>query len=199
MMVRDDKTRNYLLVAQRNLPAAWARKINQPLDDGISSLVALSGESLVIHGQPLEKFKVSALGKSVAVLPMKVQSEVIGLLVVIRRADREIEKTIQTLLEAVTDFACISLVNARLFRAVEQTAEAARLNEKSRNAMLESLRESIREEMQVSMYPLEALIAAKSGPLTKQQEQALKTIQSSLQRLMRTAEKTIPSESIKLS
>jgi DNA-binding response OmpR family regulator len=199
LMVRDEKTKNYLLAAQRNLPAAWARKINQPLDDGISSLVALSGESLTIHGAPLEKFKVSTLGKSIAVLPMKVQSEIIGLLVVVRKADREIEKTIQTLLEAVTDFACISLVNARLFRAVEQAAEAARSSEKGRNAMLESLREEIREEMQISMSPLEVLIASKSGPLTREQVQALKTIQSSLQRLLRSAEKTIPSEPVRLS
>src|SRR5690242_18797774 len=49
LMVRDEKTRNYVLVAQRNLPPAWAKKLNQPLDDGISALVALSGESLTIH------------------------------------------------------------------------------------------------------------------------------------------------------
>jgi two-component system NtrC family sensor kinase len=197
LMVRDEKSKAYLLVAQRNLPMAWAKKLNQPLDDGISSLVALSGESLAIHGAPLEKFKVAALGKSAAVLPMKIQSEVIGLLVVVRKADREIEKTLQTLLEAVTDFTCISLVNARLFRAIEQTAEAAKLNEKSRNAALESLKESIREEMQVSIYPLDALISAQSGPLTKEQEKALKTIRNSLQRLLRSADKTIAAESMK--
>jgi hypothetical protein len=57
--------------------------------------------------------------------------------------------------------------------------------------MFESLRESIREEMQVSMYPLEALLSGKPGPLTAEQEQALKTIQSSLQRLSRSGEKTV--------
>lgn len=199
LMVRDDRTKNYLLVAQRNLPAAWARRQNQPLEDGISALVALSGESLTIHGSALEKFKVAALGKSAAVLPLKVQSEVIGLLVVIRKTDREIESTAQTLLEAVADFACISLVNARLFRAVEQTTGAARASDKNRHAMLESLKESIREGTQVSMYPLEALLSTQFGPLTAEQEQALKTIQNALQRLARTAEKTVPADSIKLS
>src|SRR5512135_3017753 len=61
LLVRDEKTKNYLLTAQRNLPMSWARKINQPLDDGVSSLVALSGEPLTIHGAPLEQFKVAAL------------------------------------------------------------------------------------------------------------------------------------------
>lgn len=199
LMVRDDRTRNYLLAAQRNLPIAWARKLNQPLDDGISTLVALSGEPLTISGTALEKFKVASLGKSAAVLPMKVQNEVIGLLVVIRKADREVEKATTTLLEAVADFACISLVNARLFRAVQQTAEAVKMNDKTRHAMMESLKEAIREGTQASMYPLEALLSAQAGPLNAEQKQALKTIQSALQRLARTAEKTVPAEPVKLN
>ncbi len=161
--------------------------------------MALSGESLTIHGSPLEKFKVAALGKSAAVLPIKVQNEVIGLLVVVRKAEREIDKNTRILLEAAADFASISLVNAQLFRAIDETTGAAKSSEKNRNAMFESLRESIRDEMQVSMYPLEALISGQSGPLTKEQEQALKTIQNSLHRLSRSAEKTITSHSVKTS
>ncbi len=192
LVLRDDQSKAYLLTTSRNLPNGWSKKINQPLDDGISSLVAVSGEPLTIHGGPLEKFKVAALGKSAAVIPLKVQNEVIGLLVVVRKADREFDKSAENLLEAVADFASISLVNARLFRAIQQTAEAAKLNEKSRSAILEFLRRSIQEEMQVSMYPLEALISGKSGPVTDAQAQALKTVQNSLQRLSRSAEKTIP-------
>ena len=71
------------------------------------------------------------------------------------------------------------------------------MNDRYRVAMLESLRESIREEIQVSMYPLEALLSGKSGALTEGQEQALKTIQSSLQRVARSAEKTLVPDSAK--
>jgi FixJ family two-component response regulator len=197
LVLRDDQTKMYLLAASRNLPDSWAKKINQPLEDGISSLVAVSGETLVIHGDPLENFKVSMLGKSAAVIPLKVQNEVIGLLIVVRKMNREFSQNTQNLLEAVADFASISLVNARLFRAVEQTAEAAKLTEKARTAMLEFLRESIREEIQVTTYPLEALISGKAGSLTEAQAQALKTIQNSLQRLSRSSEKTIPPAAIK--
>jgi K+-sensing histidine kinase KdpD len=191
LMIRDENTRTFLLTAHRNLPESWAKKVNQPLDDGISSLVAVSAETLAIHGAPLEKFKVAVLGKSAAVVPIKVQSEVIGLLIVVRKAEREIEKVTQSLLEAIADYASISLINTRLFQVVEQNSEAARMNENYRVAMLESLRESIREEIQVSMYPLDALLSGKSGALTAEQEQALKTIQSSLQRLSRSGEKTV--------
>ena len=199
LMLRDDTTKTFLLRAYRNLPPAWAKKLNQPLDDGVSALVTLSGESLTIHGTPLEKFKVASLGKSAAVLPIKVQNEVIGLLVVVWKADREPDKIVLTLLEAAADFASISLVNARLFRAIEETKGAAKSTEKSRNAIVESLRESIREELQVSLYPLEALLSGQPGPLTKEQEQALKTIQNSLQRLSRSGEKTVPPESVKVN
>lgn len=199
LMVRDDKSGSYLLAAHRNLPAAWSKKLNLPLDDGISTLVALSGETLIIHGTPLEKFKVAGLGKSAAVLPLKVQKEVIGLLIVVRKADREIEKTAQTLLEAVADFACISLINARLFRAVEATSESARLSDKNRNEMLASMKEVIREETQASLYPLESLLSGQSGPLTKEQQRALNVVQNSLQRLARTAEKTIPADTLKMN
>jgi two-component system, NtrC family, sensor kinase len=197
LMIRDENTRTFLLTTHRNLPASWAKKINQPLDDGISSLVAVSTQTLAIHGAPLEKFKVAVLGKSAAVVPIKVQSEVIGLLIVVRKAEREIEEVTQSLLEAIADYASISLINTRLFRVVEQNAEAARMNEKYRVAMLEALRESIREEIQVSMYPLEALLSGKSGALTEAQEQALKTIQASLQRVARSAEKTVAPDSPK--
>jgi GAF domain-containing protein len=154
---------------------------------------------LTIHGTPLEKFKVASLGKSAAVLPIKVQNEVIGLLVVVWKAGREPDKIVLTLLEAAADFASISLVNARLFRAIEETKDAVRSSEKNRNAIVEALRESIREEMQVSLYPLEALISGQPGPLTREQKQALKTIQNSLQRLSRSGEKTVPSESVKIN
>ncbi|MCL4528990.1 MAG: response regulator [Chloroflexi bacterium] len=197
LMLRDEQSKSYLLTAYRNLPDGWTKKINQPLDDGISSLVAVSGEPLVIHGAALEKFRVAALGKSAAVIPLKVQNEVIGLLIVVRRADHEFEKNTENLLEAVADFASISLVNAQLFRAVQQTAEAAKLNEKSRSAILEFLRKSIQEELQVSIYPLEALISGQTGSLTEAQSQALKTVQNSLQRLSRSAEKTIPPSAVK--
>jgi two-component system NtrC family sensor kinase len=198
LMVRDERTKNYLLAAQRSLPGPWAGKLNQPLDDGISGLVALSGQPLSIHGGPLEKFRVAALGKAAAVLPLKVQNEVVGLLVVMRKADREVDKPTLTLLEAVADFACISLVNARLFRAVQRSAEAATATERSRQATLASLREAIRESMQVSQARLDALLAGQCGALSKEQAQALGAIQSAWQRLARAVEKTIPTAPIKL-
>ncbi|HVN15159.1 MAG TPA: response regulator [Anaerolineales bacterium] len=194
LMLRDDQSKSFLLSAYRNLPEAWAKKRNQPMDDGISSLVALSGETLVMHGAPLEKFKIASLGKAAGVVPIKVQDEVIGLLIVVRKADREFNREAQTLLEAVADFASTSLVNARLFRALEQTAEGARAGEKRQNALLERMRAAVGEELQAAGYPLNLLLTEKPGSLTSEQKQALQSMQGALQRLARAAEKTLAPE-----
>lgn len=192
LMLRDEASRVFLLGAHRNLPDAWAQKMSQPLDDGISSLVTLSGETLLIHGRSLEKFKVASLGKTAAVVPIKVQNEVIGLLLVLRKAEHPFDRADQSLLEAVADYASISLVNARLFRALEQTADAASYGARQRNALLEAVRESVRDEVQAVRYPIESMLALKAGPLTEQQREMLDSAHAALQRLARVTEKTVP-------
>ena len=191
LLLRDEKTKFFLLSAHRNLPDAWAKKMNRPLDDGISSLVALSGESLLMHGVPLQKFKVAALGKSAGVIPIKAGSEVIGLLIVVRKVDQEIGKSAQIMLEAVADYSSISLVNTQLFNALAQTAELARVGEKTRMAALDSARGAIREEVQTAMYPLEMVLAESAGTLNVEQRRALQTVHSALQRLTRASENTV--------
>ncbi len=191
LMSRDERNNIYLLRAHLNLPEAWAKKMNQPMDDGVSSLVTLSGESLTMHGAALQKFKVAALGKSVGVIPIKIQAEVIGLLIVARKEDREFTREAQNLLEAMADFASISLVNARLFRALEQSVETARTGEKYRYAALESAREAIRNEVQAASYPLNLVLTEMPGALNAEQRQALESVQAALQRLARSSEKTI--------
>jgi DNA-binding response OmpR family regulator len=191
LMLREERSNAYLLRAQRNLPDAWAKKMNQPVDDGISSLVALSGESLVMNGSALQKFKMAALGKAVGVIPIKIQNEVIGLLIVVRKGDREITRDAQILLEAMADYASISLVNARLFRALEQSAENARSGERQRYAALESIRDAVQSELKAATYPLNLVLTEMPGSLNPEQKSALESVQNALQRLSRATEKTI--------
>lgn len=191
LMLREERSNTYLLRAQRNLPDAWSKKMNQAVDDGISSLVALSGESLVMHGAALQKFKIASLGKAVGVIPIKIQNEVIGLLIVVRKNDREIIRDAQVLLEAMADYASISLVKARLFRALEQNAESARTGEQSRFAALETVREAIQSEVQAATYPLNLVLTEMPGALNPDQKMALESVQAALQRLSRSSEKTV--------
>lgn len=192
LLLRDERARTFILTSHRNLPEVWAKKIGQPLDDGVSSLVALSGESLLIHGEPLKKFKVAGLGQSAAVVPIKVRSEVIGLLVVMRRELNPFGAVEQSLLEAVADYASISLVNERLFRAIEQNAEAARAGEKQQNALLQSLREAVRVELQAISYPLGLVLTGRTGKLNLEQQDAIASAEVAAQRLAAAIQKTTP-------
>ena len=188
MLIRDEDSKQFLLAAQQGLPRVWAKKINMPLDDGISGLVALSGETLSISGEPLLRFRVANLGRSACAVPIKIQREVIGMLVVIRQDSRPFGTVEQTLLEAISDYVSISLLNARLFRALNNSMLASKEREKRQNV----LRSSIVEEVQSAVQPLDLLLEEKPGSLTEPQQQALRTTRAALQRLTRAVEKTTP-------
>jgi DNA-binding response OmpR family regulator len=198
LLLRDEESKQFLLVAQRGLPEVWAKRINMPLDDGISGLVALSGETLSISGEPLLRFRVANLGRSVCVVPIKIQREVIGMAVVVRKDARPFEKMEQTLLEAIADYVSISLLNARLFQALNSSVNSSKEGEKRQNALLESVRNSIAEELRSAAQPIELLLAERLGSLTESQHQALRTARVALQRLARAVEKTTPSVPIAL-
>lgn len=198
LLVRNDENRSFLLTAYHDLPELWAKKINLPVDDGISGLVALSGETLSISGEPLLKFRISTLGKSACAVPVKAQKEVIGLLVVVRKDLHPFGKQEQTLLEAVADYASISLVNARLFRVVNSSMQAAKEAEKRQSALLESVRGSVSEELHAAISPIDLLLAEKTDHLSEQQRQALQAARTALHRMARASERTIPPAAISL-
>jgi signal transduction histidine kinase/DNA-binding response OmpR family regulator len=143
LLLREDRTKSYILSAGRNLPKSVMDKINQPWDDGISSLVALSGETLAISGEPLKRFKVARMGQSALVVPIKARKEVVGLVVVVRKTPAPFGTSNQALVEAVADYASISLMNAHLFNALEararslqQVAESAQVSERVKDDLL---------------------------------------------------------------
>ena len=183
LTLRDEKTRAFHLSAHLKLPEGWSKKINQPLDDGMGNLVALSGETLAINGEPLKQFKVAQIGKSAVVVPIKAQHEVIGLLAMVRKTDRPFDQSVQSLLEALADYASISLVNAQLFRALASSADSAQKGEKRRYDRFEGLRAEFQEQIQSAQYPLQLLLSDQLGSLKTDQKQALNTIRIALERM----------------
>ena len=65
-------------------------------------------------------------------VPVKIHQVVIGLLVVVRKEESAFEGTVQSLLEAVADYASISLVNKHLFRALQEGADNKQAGEKEK-------------------------------------------------------------------
>jgi GAF domain-containing protein len=95
-------------------------------------------------------------------------------------------------LEAVADYASISLVNARLFRALNNTIQASRNGERRQNALLEAMRNSMAEDLKSATYPIDLLLTEMTGNLSEHQREALKTARAALQRMARAAERTTP-------
>ena len=152
-----------------------------------------------MSGEPLLKFRVANLGKSACAVPIKVQKEVIGMLVVVRKEARPFEKIEQTLLEAVSDYASISLVNARLFRALKDSVRF--IQTEARNGRMRCLKRSAvpsTRNCMLRLYPIDLLLTEKPGSFPSSQRQALQTSRAALQRLARAAEKTTPPIPIKL-
>ena len=194
LLMREEGGKSFNLTAHRNLPEAWAKKIGAPLDDGVSALVALSGEALAINGEPIKRFKVSSLGRSAMVVPVKIQQDVIGLLVVVRKADKAFERNTQALLEAVADYASISMVNARLFRALQESADKAQAGESRKREQLQDMRKEIQSQLRPILYPIDSLLAGKMGRLADEQVEALKIVHAALQRVMQTVTAEPPSQ-----
>ena len=165
LLLHESQEKIFKLVAQRNLPKTISSRINQPWDDGISSLVALSGEPLSIHGEPLSKFKISHLGQAALVIPVKLKKEVVGLLVVIRKSPQPFNPSNRTLLEAVADYASISLMNARLFHALEDRAVSlqkeikdARASEQEKDQMIRSIQHQVAPSLMKNIKALDILL-----------------------------------------
>lgn len=187
LMLRQENKNSFTLNAQLNLPEQYAEKLNQPWDDGISSLVSLSGESLSIHGEPLKRFKISRLAQALLVIPIKAKKEVVGLLVVARTTPKPFGPNTQALLEAVADYASISLVNARLFRALEErarslqkSAEAAQAIAVNRDAAFRKTQQQMEEPLQSALHTIKELLVGENSRLNTTQKTLLKSIQENL-------------------
>ena len=189
-LLSEDDSAKFRLTAQRDLPASLSQYINQPWDDGISSLVSMSGETLTIHGDPLKRFKVASLGQSAMVTPIKAQKQVIGLLVVMRKKPEPFVESEQHLLEAVADYASISLINARLFQAIEKRAQtlqrvanSAQVGERVTNEMLEVVKTTMRGHLNETYRALEKLAKTPMARWHASQRQELARVEEQIKKL----------------
>ncbi len=189
-LLRAEKSKAFLLAARHALPSALPVRINQPWDDGISSLVAMSGESLSLSGEPLKRFKIAPLGQSILIVPIKAGQEVIGLLALLRKNALAFEADEQRLVEAIADFASISLANARLFRAIEERAhfqqglaENAQTSQKVTNEILMRTRKELEKALGAQKLSLENLVEDTGLEWTPTRQREFGILQESLKSL----------------
>lgn len=182
LLILDENSKNFELRAQKNLPKSLTANMNKPWDDGISSLVAVSGETFSIFGKPLSGFSIASLGKSALVTPVKVGKQVISLMVVMRKKPDEFDKGSQAMLEAVSDYASISMANARLFRALDERAaslqramEASIEGEKVKDEIIQKVRHELSSPLSIAKELIAMILDGEMGDLSPDQLQAVET------------------------
>ena len=198
-LMRDDLKKPFVLAACHNLPNSLGVQPGQVWDDGISSLVAMSGEALSIHGEPLKRFKIYALGQSTLIAPIKVQKNVIGLLVMMRKQPAPFATSEQHLLDALADYASISLVNAHLFRSADERArtlqnlaESSQIGEKITNEIIRVVKKEIGGSVEGAVNALSRLAKDPTARWRPEQRQLLTIIQDQLDKLHLLAETLVP-------
>ena len=199
-MLRDEADRPFVVAAERNLPPSLGIRLNQPWDDGISSLVAMSGEILSINGDPLRRFKISSLGQSALIVPIKVQQKkVIGLLAMMRRQSTAFGASEQHLLDAVADYASISIMNARLLRGMEeraraqqQAAETAQRSGKVNIEILEMARSEIAPALAAAFDAMDKLSKDPTANWRANQRQLLAVVYDQLKAMNEVAASMSP-------
>ncbi|MFA9404550.1 MAG: response regulator [Anaerolineales bacterium] len=185
VVLQKESSDELVLRAERNLPPMEAKKLHQNWDDGVSSLVLLSGEALAIHGEGLSQFKLSEFGQAALIAPIKAKDRPFGVIGVARKQAIPFTEREQVMLEAITDYASISLVNARLFQALEERAKRLEQEfEKSDGRIyvdsewLESLDRALRAALAETGNLIEQ---SRSGKLKK----GLNTIKGDLETLLK--------------
>ncbi len=176
ILLQEEDGDRLVLRAQRNMPKALAGKLHQPWDDGVSSLVMLSAEALSIHGEGLEQFKLARFAKAALIVPIKAREQPFGVITVAREKARGFSDPNQRMLEAVGDYASISLVNARLFQALAGRAQQLQAAvEETRTGMEDQLAwmEKVRRGLQGLRGQMPRLIDKAENPSQRKGLQVL--------------------------
>ena len=106
---------------------------------------------------------------------------------VVRKAPNPFNSTNKSLLEAVADYASISLVNASLFRALEerarsmqQAAEAAQAKDRKREQELEHFKNDIAQRLARTSEMVDAMLIGEDARLNATQKSILRNVLESL-------------------
>jgi signal transduction histidine kinase/FixJ family two-component response regulator len=195
LLIREAISKPFKLRAQRNLPASIAEKIDHPWDDGISSLVARSGGSISLHGPTLRRVKLSRLGNSALVVPVKVKKEIVGMMVVVREEPKPFSQANRTLLEALADYASISMINVILIQTVQDRArslmeveEAAHESESVKSEVFQKINDELQTPLAMISHEVSVLAQDQKNTLNSQQMGSVRLINELLHRAMTATE-----------
>jgi len=154
LCILEERGKEFNLVACQNLPDTITGKVGHPWNDGISQQVVKSGKTFQVCGDELRKHPISAFGLSVFVLPIVARQQVIGMLTLMRKEPNPFTDSDLRILEALGDYAAISLANSYLSlaneertRSLHDSLESFQMNQKVSHSMVEAVKKEIQSSI----------------------------------------------------
>jgi signal transduction histidine kinase/DNA-binding response OmpR family regulator len=176
LLLTDEGSGKLILRGAKNIPPLSGIKLHQPWDDGLSSLLMLSGEGITIAGEPLAKMRAGQVVKAAVAVPIKAKEQVMGVIAVGNKSGKPFIDRDQAMLSAVADYASIALVNARLFQAMEAKAhslqkefETLAQGGQQKEEMVMRLARELRTPLLQARNALDDVVRGKTGPLNPNQ------------------------------
>jgi len=187
LVLAEENSSKMVLRAGKNLPNLSTIRLNQPWDDGISSLLMMSGEGLILSGPALARLRAGQVVKSAVAVPLKAKEKVIGVIVAGNRTGKPFGERDQAMLAAVSDYAVIAIINGWLFQAMEaraQNLQRAYDDQVSANlkkdADLERSAQQLISPLQQIRATLEPLVPGEMGVISARQAE---TVHAALDRI----------------
>ena len=199
LLLAEENSGKTILRAGKNLPDLPSLRVNQPWDDGIASLLMMSGEGLTLTGPALAKLRAGQVVKAVVAVPLKAKDKVIGVVVVGNQSGKPFGERDQAMLSAVADYAVIAIINGWLFQAMEarvhnlQRALEAQVTAKQlKEGDLSRLAQQLRAPLLQARGSLEPLVKGPDSQITPRQGEAIKAALERLGALQRQIDQLIP-------
>jgi two-component system NtrC family sensor kinase len=187
LVLAEESSHKLVLRAGKNLPNLSTIRLNQPWDDGISSLLMLSGEGLSLAGPALAKLRAGQVVKAAVAVPLKAKEKVIGVIVVGNHSGKPFSERDQAMLSAVADYAVIAIINGWLFQAMEarmhnlQRAYDDQLNANlKKDADLDRTAQQLKTPLGQMRAGLEPLVHGQVGAISPRQAE---TVHAALDRI----------------
>lgn len=183
LVLAEEQSNKLVLRASKNLPSLGTIRLNQPWDDGISSLLMMSGEGLILSGPPLAKLRAGQVVKAAVAVPLKAKDKVIGAFVAGNRSGKPFSNRDQAMLSAVADYAVIAIINGWLFQAMEarvhnlQRAYDDQVNANlKKDAEVEATAQRLKAPLAQMRATLEAVVHGQIGGVTARQAEAAHSV-----------------------
>jgi signal transduction histidine kinase/FixJ family two-component response regulator len=191
ILVHDLKRDCYILRSCLNTDEVMQSRLNHSYEDGLSSIVALSGHPVSIHADSLDRFQLAGWVASALMVPIKKKEQTTGMLAVVRRKPEPFTKDQQTMLEMLAEYTAILLDNSLRFQMLEQrlgylqqSGIYAVIDSDLKKDLLHQASREIQSPLKILLQNLDALSGPGDRRLSPSQASALGVIRKEVETLI---------------